>query len=216
MREDQQTPDKAPIRRAEVERQFEREVDLRDIELPDWEFITRVADLLMRYASAGGQDSFWIRGRDNRGSYNAPDLNAFRAEQSGRGEDLGGIRIQVLGQDEHGLFMYSVSCRDGWGKAEFQGGDEVVVNGVAARVEQLAKAAKARLKQKEEEGEALRARQEAARRALEARPAASAPEPRPIPPGPARQWWNHPWTITIVGGVVAAVIAGLILLVVAH
>jgi hypothetical protein len=197
-----------------VERQFRRKVDLRGIELPDWDFITRTSELLRRYADAENEESFSLRGSDSRGSYSALTLDAFRTEQSERGVDLGGIQIRVHGRDKHGFFMHSVECtRSGWGSAEFLGGDEVVVNGIAARVEQLAGAAKACLKAKEQAA----AREEAERQAQEAaaQTASSVASTRGRPP-PTR-WWNHPWTVTIVGGTIAAIIAGLVLLiVVAH
>jgi hypothetical protein len=202
-----------PVERARVDRQFKAEVDLHDVELPDWEFITKVDELLSPYANMDDDLSYSVRGRDSRGSYSARDLEAFREEHADRGEGIEGLTIRVFGRGEHGLYGLTVHYTAGYGRAEFEGGDEVMVNGLAARVERLAAAARERAKAKEEA--ALRAKQQAALRALEeqaARQPALVPAPTAAPiAAPTTRPWNHPWVVTIVGGAVAAVIAGVIL-----
>jgi hypothetical protein len=64
-----------PVERARVDRQFKAEVDLHDVELPDWEFITKVDELLSPYANMDDDLSYSVRGRDSRGSYSARDLD---------------------------------------------------------------------------------------------------------------------------------------------
>src|SRR3954463_12559157 len=105
MAESTPPPDEQPVQRARVERQFATEVDLGGIELPDWEFIAKVIELLQPYAMPSEDiDTLTIRGRDSRGTYSVQDFEAFREEHAARGEDLQGFSVRAIGKDKHGLY----------------------------------------------------------------------------------------------------------------
>lgn len=188
------TPEEAAPERPKVERTFPRRVDLRDLDVPDWEFMTSIVELLEPYANPNATAALTIQGADKRGTYTAQDFDAFRAEYEERGEELRNYTIQAYGYGHKGFELCSVHYDGdyGLGMADVNGGDEIRVNGLAARIEQLADAAverrKARLKGK--------------------RPPAEASHMAVVNPKP----WNHPWVITVVGGV----IVGLILYAILH
>jgi hypothetical protein len=199
------TPPETPVQPSRVTRQFEHKVSLAEMEIPDWGFIEKFVDLIQPYVRT--DDDFKIRGRDNRGSYDARDLEAFREEYAARDEDLLSYSIRVYGSDEHGFFQYGVHYAGDHdsGIAELSGGDEIRVNGLAASVERLANAATTR----------RRANEDAARHKPELLHL-SVTAPSPISSRTQASRWNHPWVVTVVGGVVAAVLAGLILLMLTH
>ena len=186
-----------PVQRPRVERKFERQPELLDLDVPDWEFIAKVVELFEPYADSEDEDTFTIHGSDSRGSYYAYDLAAFREEHDERGEELITYAIKAYGHDAHGFFMFTVFYGRNYGRghADIEGANEIVVNGLAARIEQLGKEAAARRK----------ARVKAKEPPPSAQPAAVAP----ATPTPAKPW-NHPWAVQVGGGIVAALVVALI------
>lgn len=156
-----------------------------------------MVELLEPYKEGDDGDSFTIHGSDSRGSYYVYDLAAFRDEYEQRGEQLLSNTIKAYGYDAHGFYMFTVyySRKHGRGHAEITGGNEIVVNGLATRIDQLGTEASERRKARK------KARQT---EVTSTHVALSLDAPASTP------WWNNTWLVTVGGGVIAALIVALI------
>jgi hypothetical protein len=177
--------------------------NLPEVDLPDWELAAKVVDLLRPYANDEDPGTFTISGSDRRGRYSSDDLQAFRKEHDEREEQLDSFDVQTLGHDEHGFSLFHVYFRRFQpGIANLQSGDEITLRGLAARIEAIVQSAAERLKR----------RREAESRKPEPLPVrVEAASPIPTVDKSPRSLINHPWTVAIGGGSIAAIIAGVIL-----
>jgi hypothetical protein len=170
---------------------------LRAVDVPDWDLIGQVFDLLRPYGSPPDFRIF-VSARDRRGEYAESTPAELRANAATRREAPERITVQADGVagGVRQLLRVQTSLTD----SEFwlASPDEWIVNHVEARVRRMLEQAAAR---------------------HQASPGGTAEEPKPTPAGPQaepsvrRGWWHQPspWVLLIVATIIATVVAGIIL-----
>jgi hypothetical protein len=183
-------------------RSYERTVrwrDRGDIDVPDWELLARVGELLAPYLAMGGVPEF--EGHDERGSYRSLDLDEFRKDVEGQDEPPNWIRVSYHAptQDErlvhYQLELVKPGYIHGSTFALANGTDEGLMMLLVERSEALLQQAASRRKSR---------RQRAARQALAMTPADD-----------RQSWWTR-YGIQIVIGIIVAVVGGLIVAALLH
>ena len=178
-----------------VKESFSRiDLNLPRVDVPDWELVQQLVDLIRPYARGGDDPDFWaVEARDSRGTYSETEVEALKSAVERRGEVPESIEIRVRGfEREAGTFrQLEVATRaKRASNASLVSGDEAIVAHVFERTVALLKRAAAR------------------------RGTNKAPEPaQPAISQPGWRRWVHnpnPWAL-IIGGTAAA---GLIVVIV--
>jgi hypothetical protein len=131
--------------RMPVGRLFQKDdLDLSAVAFPDWDVLAQVGDLFAQYALPGHPVEF--RGHDRRGIFLADDLDAFRAEADERGAQLETIIVETTGEVPDGEIrrLYVSQSAHGLPSAQIWSTDEILVNGIGQRLQDLYAAASSR------------------------------------------------------------------------
>jgi hypothetical protein len=173
-------PSAASIRmRGHMAREFKKSFDaLPQVGVPDWQLVERLAEVFSPY----GEVRF--EATDRRGTRTGADLETFRSEVEHEDEPLESIGVGVsCGFRGNPDFVWAKATASAvWRGVMFTAvaQDESIVNHVAARAEELIRAAGKRFE--------------------ESRPAA--PTPGRSEDSRLRRFLYDPWTVRIGGGIV--------------
>jgi hypothetical protein len=200
-----------------VKRAFSRQVRVPGVSAGDWELVDAVFRLIASHAVTEPRfGAPVINATDSRGNYEANAIDALRAEQHERGEPI--IRIYMLthGREPAGgwrAIRFWVGPDYG-AYAEIESGDEIFAAGLASRIEALATAGAKRAAAGGTGEEPPRV----VERAVPPEPPVETASERSAasPAVHAGKWaafrsaMNHPWVVTVGGGIVVALVAYLI------
>jgi hypothetical protein len=175
------------------------------VDVPDWELVRQLVDVIRPYARGGEDPDFWsIEASDSRGSYSETEIDALKAAVERRGEAPTSIEIRVRGwEKDTGAFrQLEVAMRTEYAsRATLTSGDEAIVAHVSERTVALLNQAAARREMNRASGPAQPAISQ---------PASTAPVLRSRPP---RHRWAHnpnPWILIIAGTAAATIIAAIV------
>jgi hypothetical protein len=113
--------------------------DLPSVPTPDWDLLARLEELAKPHIPVytNGGPSIWFA-EDNRGQYDAPNLDVFRREAEAQEEMPETVRLSVRNgwaDTEHYINVYASSTIGSGGT--IQSTDEAFVNHVSARIRDL-------------------------------------------------------------------------------
>ena len=186
---------------------------LPPVDVPDWELVGKIADLLRTYARGGdGGDYFAIEVRDGRGTYSDSEVDEVKAEMATRGEPPESIEVRVMGWEPEVSNHRELSVKmqkDGSSQVLFTSGDEAIVAHCYERTLALFDQAAAR-REGERSAESAHATVEPKIEASAASPPAvvdAASPPDQAASGKLQRFLYNPWTVTVGGTLLAAGIA---------
>jgi predicted nucleotide-binding protein len=115
-----------------VQRNYRKTLMLPSVEVPEWDLLERLSDLLRPYGLVE------IHAEDSRGSYSARDLDALRAEVSERDEAPKTVDVHTdafLGRNATSIRVLTSNLMGS--EAWLSSRDETTVNHVATRLQEL-------------------------------------------------------------------------------
>lgn len=126
-----------------VSRDFKQDPRFADVDIPDWDLIEKVAKLIEQHLLPGAELSF--RGHDRRGDFSAGDVRLFRAELEARDAPAERIVVGTSDREPQGSYRdLRVVMSPGFSRAYVASGDEILVNGLVARLSDMFEVASTR------------------------------------------------------------------------
>lgn len=192
------------------------------VDVPDWELIARLVDLLNPY-TVGFGFGLLVQFRDNRGTYSSADPAELIAAMEARGEQPESAIAMLSGTEQTGTSRTVEIHMRHEGRSSFSvsSGDEAIAEHICARATRLFEQAGARREERLALGQPLPKPPATGGEASPAAAPSSAPSPTSAAaaaPAVAETErsprWLHqpnPWVLVIVGGIIAAVVGGVIL-----
>jgi hypothetical protein len=185
-----------------LHRTFKQSPLFAEVDVPDWQLVAKVEELLRPYVLPGSELEF--RAHDPRGTFSAGALDIFRQELEGRDEQPEWILVSSDATEPQGAVRsLQVWMKPGYSRAELESGDEIMVNGLATRLSVFFEAASER-----RSASTVATGPEEGLGSAIAQPARG--DLTPGEGGRVRSFFYDPWVIGIGTGLIVAAIIALV------